>query len=47
LKIRLHDGACLAPHYAGFLTQTFMKKGSTGRSITFTSSCTCPPGDSV
>lgn len=45
LKIRLHDGACFSPHYAGFLAQTFMEKLSTsGRSITFTTSCTCPPG---
>lgn len=45
LKIRLHDGACFFPHYAGFLAQTFMQEGNTeGRSITFTRSCTCPPG---
>ncbi|KAF2474762.1 uncharacterized protein BDR25DRAFT_214540 [Lindgomyces ingoldianus] len=45
LKIRLHNGALLFPSLAHFLDQTFRKNGpSADRSLTFTSSCTCPKG---
>ncbi|KAF2876814.1 hypothetical protein BDV95DRAFT_483284 [Massariosphaeria phaeospora] len=44
LKIRLHDGACLFPVFASFLSQNFYGvESATNRSITFTRSCTCPP----
>ncbi|KAF2176666.1 hypothetical protein K469DRAFT_755519 [Zopfia rhizophila CBS 207.26] len=45
LKLRVHNGACFFPGFASFLKQIFeQNRPTTGRSITFTRSCTCPNG---
>jgi hypothetical protein len=45
LTIRLQDGACFFPSFACFLDQTFRQHNDDPeRSLTFTLSCTCPPG---
>ncbi|KAL6709660.1 hypothetical protein ACN47E_001088 [Coniothyrium glycines] len=43
LKLRVHDGAKVFPSFAQFLQHAFLKGGgaAAGRSITFTTSCTC------
>jgi hypothetical protein len=45
LKIRLHNEALFFPQYACWLSQTFEQTGGIDdHSLTFTRSCTCPPG---
>jgi hypothetical protein len=44
LKIRLHNGALFYPQLACYLAQTFHDNSVDDKTLTFTRSCTCPPG---
>ena len=46
LTLCVQDGASFAPTFARFLDQQFhLYNKDQGRTLTFTSSCTCPPKD--